>query len=426
MTLTRKALATLAAMIFLCCAFAFSLLRSESRFQQVKLVLDMERQEAQEVLREGWRVFYHDEWATIETFMEEPTASLEITLPLKDIYLMKIKARFGQVGQRVEVLVNGAHIGSLIASKAGRAEKLFLKVPAIATHPGRNVVVFQQPSSTATIAFEKIVLTNFQFGDRTTMVLSWRTSPQLAVRWSSWAVLFIIWLGCALVECATVWWLSRIIKLPLGLLVVLDLFSYVPLVVCMAVLLSMPLVSPYRVVINPSWFAARVCLILVGIPKLYLLGVVSKRYAELVSLASRRSLRFAKFAGRRYAGRVQRAVAYQQANRAPKGRVDYTAVWTSSADQSLLVLLGAVGVLIVIDVHQRWERLRRRLRWLSRLQPGNEWLLGFLGLWVLAALTLIVGHLPHLSEQIVNVAAIFLVIAVIAKSYALWDSSYGQ
>lgn len=426
MTLTRKALATLAVTVFLCCVFAFSLIGSGSRFQQVKLVLDMERQETQEILREGWRVFYHEDWATIETFMEEPTASFEVGLPLKDIYLMKIKARCGQVGQRVEVFVNGAHIGSLIAQKAGRAERFFLTVPAIATHPGRNVVTFQQPSSMATIAVEKIVLANFQLGDTATMVLSWRTSPQLAVAGSHWAVLFTAWLGWALVECAAVWWLSRAMKLPLGLLVALDLFSYVPLLVCMAVLLSMSLVSPYRVVINPSWFAVRAGLILVAIPKLYLLGVVSKRYVELVGLASRRYLGFAKLAGRRYVGLVQRTVAYHQANFPPKGRVDYTAVWTSNADQSLLVLLGVVGVFIMIDVHQRWERFRRRLRWLSRLQPGNEWLLGFLGLWFLAALTLIVGHWPHLSEQIVNVAVIFLAIAVVAKGYALWDHAYGR
>ncbi len=425
-TLTRKALSTLAVTIFLCCLFAFSMIGSGSRFQQVKLVLDMERQETQEALREGWRVFYHDDWATIEAFMEEPTASFEIMLPLKDIYLMKVKARFGRVGQRVEVLVNKVRIGSLIAGKTGRAEKFFLKVPAIATHSGRNVVVFQQPSSTAAIAVEKVILTNFQCGDSTTMVVSWRTSPQLAVAWSRWAVLFVIWLGCALVECATVWWLSRAMKLPLGLLVVLDLFSYVPLVACMTVVLSVSLVSPYRVVINPSWVAVRACLFLVGIPKLYLLGVVSQRYVELVSLASHRYLRLAGFAGRRYAGVVQRTAAYHQANFTPKGRVDYTVAWTFNADQSLLVSLGVVGVFIVIDVHRRWERLRRRLRWLSHLHPGNEWLLGFLGLWFLAALTLIVGHLPHLSEQIVNVAVIFLAIAVIAKGRALWDGSYGR
>lgn len=393
MPLTRKALAALIGAIFLCCLSAFLLVGSGTHFRQVSLMQEMEHQDTQEILFGGWRVFYHEEWDTIETFVDGPVAAVVLDLPVRDIYLMKIKARFGQVGQRVEVLVNDTRVGQLMARKAQRAERFSLSVPAAATRPGTNLVVFQKPPGAPTIAIEKITFANYQMGDKATMVLSWRASPQLSLPWQEWTLMLGAWMTCAAMEGVVIWWLSRAMALPIGFLVLLDLFSYLPLLACMGVLLGISLVSPYRLIINASWFFVRGCLLLIGLPKLYLLGVVSRRYMEL----------------------VRRATSGRKGTGTARHRMDYSDVW--NPHQSLLVSLGAVTILVIFDGRQRWGRLQRQIRWVGRQRDGNEPLLWFLGLWGVAALVMLSVGLTSVSEWIVNVAVIFLGAAVIIKGY---------
>lgn len=393
MSLAQKALAALASAILLSCTLLFLLIGPSAHFHQVSLTKELEHQEIQEILRNGWHVFYHEEWETIECFMEDPTASLEVALPIQDVYLMKMKIRLGEVGQRMEVWVNGTYIGHLVAKKARQAERFRFNIPVGVAREGPNLITFQKAPRSPSVAVEKITFANFQLGDKTSLVLLWRTSPQFFVPWPKWSSVLTLWSACATVECTIIWWLSRSMVLPIQILVLFDLLSYLPLFVCMSTLFMVSLVSPYRLVVNTSWFLVRLCVWFIALPKLYLLGFVSRRYVEL----------------------VQQVASHQRARWSSARHVDYANVWR--VNQSLVVSLGVIATFIVFDARQRGQRIRRRIRWVSRLRAGNWSLVWFLGLWGLAAVPLFLTGTTGVSEWIANIAVPFLAAAVIRKGY---------
>ncbi len=407
MTFRGKMFTALAVLISLSCFLLLLLVRPG--FQKASVDIAMEHQEIPEMLGGGWQVFYKYEWAAIETFMVEPTASIRIPLPIQDTYVMKVKARFAQIGQRLDILINGVSVGKLVAQKVHRAEKFHLTIPWRILHHGANVVAFRQSEPVLPVAFEQITFRNFLWAHPSGFLLTWWSSPQGAVRWPQWFALIGIWAAITVAMVLINWCLSRVLKIPFNQVLLLDLFSYPPVICLMGLLLTLSLVSPYRWVIASEGTLVLICLTAVGLSKVYLLGVVSKRYAKL----------------------VEQTVARHQVDPHPPYRIAYAAIYTSSSrDQSLLVSLGVLGVFLAIDARHHWRRYWRRccrrLHWWGRFQPGNQWLLGFLGLWFLAAFVLILLHLPQLSEQIVNLSAVLLLAAVVSKGYARLVASHGK
>ncbi len=388
MSLARKAFVALAGIILLCCIMLLLLLRPG--FQKVKVVLNMEAQETQESLLKGWHAFYRADWATIETFLDSPEATLRLHLPIQDTYLMKIKIRSNHVGQQIDVFVNETMVGHHVAARTHRAEKFYLTIPAGVTRQGENFITFKQPLVTSTVAFEQIVLKNFLWGDQSTLLLTWRASRQVSVPWYQWLSMLGVWGTWVGITGFIIRRLRRVEQVPAGPIALFDFYAHLPLGVFLGSLLMFSFVSPYRWVVSGSWPPVQLCLIIVGISKVYLLGMVSRRYMLRKS---------------------------QERTVVVKSRVEAD----ETSIQPLFTAFKAIGAFIVQDTRRRYERVRRRIRWVGRRQPGNRWLLGFLGLWLLSALLLIVAHLPHVSEQLTNIAIVCLIFAVITKGYTLWS-----